>query len=233
TFEGHLNSVLKVQFVSLGMQLLSAGSDGLVKLWTIKDNSCIWALAAPKSERLFVSGGADATFTVWEDFTSQAEEEESRDTELRVEREQELSNCLARKDFVSAVVLCMELDQPFRLLRVLEDLKKSNPEPASTLGLQKVDHFVKTLDKTRLQQLLRYIRDWNTSNRHSGAAQLVLNVVVRSYPPSELLALPGIKELIEGMMPYTERHYAHADELLKRSHILGFTLARMDDFLGI
>ena len=34
-------SVLRVTFLSHGMQLLSAGTDGLLKLWTIKTNDCV------------------------------------------------------------------------------------------------------------------------------------------------------------------------------------------------
>uniref|UniRef100_A0A2K6AEX8 Transducin beta like 3 n=1 Tax=Mandrillus leucophaeus TaxID=9568 RepID=A0A2K6AEX8_MANLE len=41
TFEGH-----DVAFVSRGTQLLSSGSDGLVKLWTIKNNECVRTLDA-------------------------------------------------------------------------------------------------------------------------------------------------------------------------------------------
>uniref|UniRef100_A0AAR2J984 Transducin (beta)-like 3 n=1 Tax=Pygocentrus nattereri TaxID=42514 RepID=A0AAR2J984_PYGNA len=41
TFEGHDASVLKIIFVSRGTQLVSGGSDGLVKLWTIKTNECV------------------------------------------------------------------------------------------------------------------------------------------------------------------------------------------------
>lgn len=41
TFEGHTVSVLRASFLTHGMQLLSAGSDGLLKLWTIKTNECV------------------------------------------------------------------------------------------------------------------------------------------------------------------------------------------------
>uniref|UniRef100_A0A2K6NRR7 Transducin beta like 3 n=1 Tax=Rhinopithecus roxellana TaxID=61622 RepID=A0A2K6NRR7_RHIRO len=41
TFEGH-----DVAFVSRGTQLLSSGSDGLLKLWTIKNNECVRTLDA-------------------------------------------------------------------------------------------------------------------------------------------------------------------------------------------
>lgn len=36
TLEGHLASVLRLDFLSAGSQLLSAGADGLVKLWSVR-----------------------------------------------------------------------------------------------------------------------------------------------------------------------------------------------------
>lgn len=36
TFEGHLSSVLRLDFLSAGTQILSAGADGLIKLWSIR-----------------------------------------------------------------------------------------------------------------------------------------------------------------------------------------------------
>ena len=44
TFEGHTNSVLRVEFVTRGMQLLTCASDGLVKLWNIRDEQCVATL---------------------------------------------------------------------------------------------------------------------------------------------------------------------------------------------
>ena len=38
TFEGHLASVLRVDFLSAGTQLLSAGADGLIKLWSVRES---------------------------------------------------------------------------------------------------------------------------------------------------------------------------------------------------
>lgn len=44
TFEGHTNSVLRVDFLTNGMQLVTSASDGLVKLWNIKDEQCVKTL---------------------------------------------------------------------------------------------------------------------------------------------------------------------------------------------
>uniref|UniRef100_A0A672PIJ7 Uncharacterized protein n=1 Tax=Sinocyclocheilus grahami TaxID=75366 RepID=A0A672PIJ7_SINGR len=75
TFDGHDASVLKVIFVSRGTQLVSSGSDGLVKLWTIKTNECVktfdahqdkvWALHGSSKDDLMVTGSADSTITLW------------------------------------------------------------------------------------------------------------------------------------------------------------------------
>jgi len=40
TFEGHDSSVLRAEFISQGMQLVTAGADGLLKLWSIKTSEC-------------------------------------------------------------------------------------------------------------------------------------------------------------------------------------------------
>ncbi len=78
--------MLKVHFLNHGNQLISTGSDGLVKLWSIKSNECVgtfdehddklWALCVSKDETKFVSGGADGKLIVWKDVTEEIYEEE-------------------------------------------------------------------------------------------------------------------------------------------------------------
>lgn len=53
-----------------------SGSDGLVKLWTIKSSECVrtfdehdakvWALCVSSDESKMVSGAADGTFVQWQ-----------------------------------------------------------------------------------------------------------------------------------------------------------------------
>jgi len=72
---------------------LSSGSDGLLKLWTIKTSECVntfdahegkvWALEPSKEQKHFFSGGSDAVIKVWEDRTLEEEEENfSKNQEL-------------------------------------------------------------------------------------------------------------------------------------------------------
>ena len=44
TFEGHTNSILRVAFMNQGSNLVTSASDGLVKIWTIRDEECVLSL---------------------------------------------------------------------------------------------------------------------------------------------------------------------------------------------
>jgi U3 small nucleolar RNA-associated protein 13 len=91
--------VLKLAFISSGMQLLSSGSDGLLKLWTIKTCECVqsfdhhedkvWALAvAPGDDSIVATGAADGLVNMWSDTTGEVEEEARADAEQRLALEQ-------------------------------------------------------------------------------------------------------------------------------------------------
>lgn len=66
TIEGHESSVLRVEFLSNGLQIISTGGDGLVKLFNVKTSECtstldshearVWALALQKNENGFITG---------------------------------------------------------------------------------------------------------------------------------------------------------------------------------
>ena len=54
TFEGHANSILRVGFINNGLQVVSAGSDGLMKIWDLKRNECL-ATLDEHSDRIWAS----------------------------------------------------------------------------------------------------------------------------------------------------------------------------------
>ena len=65
---------------------MSSGSDGLIKLWTIRTNECeatldhhtdkIWALDYTPTTNEVVSGGGDSQLIFWKDTTMQKQQEE-------------------------------------------------------------------------------------------------------------------------------------------------------------
>lgn len=236
TFEGHTNSVLRVDFLTSGMQLVSSGSDGLLKIWTIKTNECdttldnhtekVWALAVRKDQKFIASGGADSVVNFWEDVTREEQEEELREKEQYIIKEQELQNFMRNKDYLNAILLALSLEQPFRLLSLFRNVMemRSDMEDASITGSAAVDKVLAELGPDNLEKLLIYIRDWNTNAKHADIAQTVLNAILASHSSEEIVSLPKAKELIDGLVPYTERHFQRLDEFITQSYIVDYTL---------
>ncbi|KAJ3016175.1 UNVERIFIED_CONTAM: Transducin (beta)-like 3 [Siphonaria sp. JEL0065] len=242
TLEGHLNSVLKISFLSFGMQMVSSGSDGLVKLWNIKSNECVatfdnhedkvWALTTKSDESLVVSGGADSKITLWEDCTVEEQEELDKENTEKVSKEQDLNNFLKKKDYKNAIILAMELDKPFRLLTLFKQLNKTRLHANSATGLFTVDQVIQELDPTQLHQLLGYIQNWNTHSKHATIAQILLHLILNHKSAASLLETKKVKELLDSLIVYSERHYSHVDDMLRKSYLVSYTLDRMDDMLG-
>ncbi|XP_024403982.1 protein TORMOZ EMBRYO DEFECTIVE [Physcomitrium patens] len=237
TFEGHTASVLKCSFITRGTQLVSAGADGLVKLWTIKTNECvntfdhhedkIWALAVSSGTEKLATGGGDSVVNMWTDCTVDDEEEAIRQEEEEALKDQDLSNALADTDWVKAVQLAFELRRPFRVLKVFTELLGSEGADVHTRQI------LQSLDKDYWKLMLEYIRDWNTKPKSCHVAQRVLHEFFSVVPVSKIVEIPQVRELMEGIIPYTKRHSSRIDRLSRSIFLLDYTLARMNVLIPV
>lgn len=240
TLEGHLNSVLRVAFLGAG-QVVSAGGDGLVKIWKVKESECVgtldggegkvWALAVSGDGEKMASGGGDSVLRIWDDVTAQEAEERRVAEEERIAKEQDLANLVRRKEYAGAVRVAMELGQPFKLAKLFKEVMDEHEE-GSVIGKLEVDAVLRGLETGELEKLLGYVRDWNTNGRWARVAQGVLHALLRFFPAREISALPKCKELVDALVPYTERHLKQLDDLITRSYLVEFTLESMDLLLG-
>jgi len=227
TFEGHSNSVLRLAFINRGMQLVSAGSEGLLKVWNIRDDECcatleghedkVWAMCMDKSERLLVSGGADSTIKFWRDITDETVAKQLKEEEVKMEREQEMSNLIQMKQFDKAVELALMLNHPRRAFKVFQQILND------ASGTSILEDVVTRLENSYLQSLLDYLCEWNTNARNSFASQSILSIVLRMRSYDELLDLPRAKEIIEALLPYTERHYDRVNRLVQQSMFVNYS----------
>lgn len=231
TFEGHLNSVLKVAVY--GDYFASAGGDGLVKVWDPKTNESVatldnheekvWSLTVANGE--LISGGGDGVITVWEDFTEEEQARQEQEREDQVEKQQELENCVRGNEWDRAITLALELNHPFRLLKLFTEVS-NNREEGSITGLNDVDTVLADLDDKRLLKLLERVRDWNTNGRTSLIAQTVLHAILRSRAPDQLNQ-SNLLGILRQILPYTQRHLNRNEELLEASYALDYALKEM------
>ncbi|KAF9245872.1 U3 small nucleolar RNA-associated protein [Melanogaster broomeanus] len=266
TFEGHTNSVLRVDFINYGTQLVSTGSDGLVKLWNVREEECtatldnhedkVWALAISTDERTIVSGAADSIVTFWQDCTEEDEREREAKRTDQVLREQDFMNYLALHDYRRAIELALAMQQPGRLLKLFKDIRSAALEAesyrdTSVSGNHVLDQILRTLPRSDLSLLLRYVRDWNTNAKTSGVAQDVLYAILKlrrvedvvdAFGDNSLEGFNGsirdlrnpaggvtaLKDIVDGLIPYTQRHLARLDQLVQESFVVDYVLSEMD-----
>ncbi|MCJ1405646.1 U3 small nucleolar RNA-associated protein 13 [Xylographa trunciseda] len=260
TLEGHTNSVLKVLWMPLpqqndaevsevskrrGVQIASAGGDGLVKIWDVSSGECdctldnhtdrVWALTVNPLNGTIISGGGDSVVTFWKDTTSSTIAASAAASTARVEQEQQLQNYIHHGSYREAITLALQLNHPARLLALLTTVVNTNPpEPGSLSGLKAVDDVLQHLADEQLFTLLLRLRDWNTNARTAPVAQQILWVLVKSYPATRLTGLKGrgkgsgLKDVLDGLRAYTERHYKRMEELVDESYLVDYTLREME-----
>jgi U3 small nucleolar RNA-associated protein 13 len=136
------------------------------------------------------------------------------------------------------------MEQPGRLLSVFKNLRNSFvlDKPSNSLtGNLAVDEVIRTMSGDDLAKLLKFVTQWNSNGKTSGLAQGVLFAIVKLRTADELMnaykpqfGVPasngsGLKEVVDGLIPYTERHLARMDRLVQESYVVDFLLEEMDN----
>jgi U3 small nucleolar RNA-associated protein 13 len=234
-----------VNFFNHGTQLVSSGSDGLLKLWTIKTGECIetldahtdkvWSLSVGKDDVYIASGGADSLIQIWQDYSEKEEENQRAAQELKLRSEETLANCLLKKDYRNAMLIAISLQQPFRLFSIFNDLLESptRSELERDQLLCMVRELITSLTSDQISTLFSFIRDWNTNAKYCFVSQSLLHMLFQAFPPSYFTENnKSMRTLLEALIPYTERHFQRAHQLFTNSFIVDYTLQSMDLLLG-
>ncbi|KAH9951002.1 WD40 repeat-like protein [Amylocystis lapponica] len=215
----------------------------------------VWALAVSSDESIIVSGAADSVVTFWQDCTEEQEVEKETKRAEMVLKEQDFMNYLALHDYRNAIQLALAMEQPGRLSALFKNISAAPDATPSITGHAAVDEVLRTLAPADLARLLRYVRDWNATARTSGIAQRVLHAVLKlraaedistAFSDDSALAAvedstgalvkkgagsgaTALKDWVEAMIPYTERHLTRMDRLLQESYVVDYMLGEMDD----
>lgn len=149
-------------------------------------------------------------------------------------------------DYRKAIQLALAMEQPGRLLSLFKNIKTIDADDTSITGHPSVDEVIHTLGGSELAKLLLYVRDWNTNAKTSRVAQGILHAVVKLKSSEEVMqafhdrfgddeekgpATSGstLKDLVDALIPYTERHLARMDRLVQESYMVDYILGEMDD----
>ncbi|XP_023345007.1 transducin beta-like protein 3 [Eurytemora carolleeae] len=225
--EGHDCSVLSLVWIN-DQQIASSATDGLIKIWLVSKQECVttleqheekvWTITSLKQDGVLnlVSGSADGQLITWRDITESAALLKQVAAEKIVLSQQKLSNLLASKQFGQALKLALRLSQPFTALKILKKL-----------NMEEMEKAVLSLDNASIDQLLGYTVKWNTNSKHCEAAQSALFIILSNYLPDDLLKLSGSRDWVEGLLPYTEKHFQRLSRLQMKSKFTTFLISNI------
>ncbi|OJJ41099.1 hypothetical protein ASPWEDRAFT_167132 [Aspergillus wentii DTO 134E9] len=205
------------------------------------------------------SGSADSTVTFWTDTTSATYTAAVSANSARVEQDQQLQNYIRAGAYREAITLALQLNHPGRLLSLFTTAIDAADDPYSTAedksarensltGDPSIDEVLQSLDPNNLRSLLLRLRDWNTNARTSRVSQRILFALFRSYPASTFVDLAtasmakrggdsrtaaGMKDILQALAVYTERHYRRVEELTDESYLVEWVLGEMDGGVGL
>lgn len=186
----------------------------------------VWALDLV--DGILVSGGADSRIKVFRDTTKELEEESKKIEEHDILMEQKLANHLRFQEYEEALDIALKMDKPRQALKVLLALLEKDLSKG-TQSLETLTSHIKGWQMSRVSQVLRYCRDWNTRARNSHVAMLTLKAIVTTIPAAQLACVDGLPEILSGIVPYAERHFQRIDKLHASSYLIDFTLHSMGD----
>jgi len=142
------------------------------------------------------------------------------------------------------------MQQPGRLLSLFKSIRGSFDiegfrRSKSFTGSPEVDEVIRTIPAEDLITLIKFVRDWNSNAKTSEIAQEILYAIVKLRSAEEIMemfrpqatltgteqstdASGGLKEIVDGLIPYTERHLARMERLIQESYVVDFLLEEMD-----
>ncbi|KAL3123022.1 hypothetical protein niasHT_001222 [Heterodera trifolii] len=183
----------------------------------------------------FMTGAADGQFAIWTDISEEVKAEKRAEQTKRTEDEQRLSNLLDQDRLGDALLLTLDLAQPFQCLTVLNKLAMDGPQSEESDA--KLLALFRRLSAAQLSILeweegksgVKFYSDslLITPNQVQFVAQLVLNCVLKCVHPEQLLKLPNIGDVVKTFFPYSLRHYGRLTTQRKKVSQLNYTFSCM------
>lgn len=222
--------ITQASFFNHGQQVVTGNAHGVVRVWALAaaeviasheaHTDRIWALNAVETEDslYFVSGGADSRVAAWRDIT---EEETAKSREQRAGfllATQKLQNAMRRGAWAEAFQLALHLKHP-RHLRAVVSAWLAADETGCEDGI--ADIFAAATEAD-LHKALEFTRIWIANARHCLVASVMAAALLRAFPLSRLSKLAALKETLEGLAGYSQRHFTRVSSTAAQLHYVDF-----------
>ena len=212
TFIGHTAAVVALEFMTQGLQLVSADTKGFIRIWRVHSGVClttlatsddekIWALQAIDDGQQIFSGSSSGVIRCWDDVTKERAEERAHARSERIENNIRLEECMHSKQYTEGIRRALQLRHPrfafnfLRLfiadcLRVKAVPEEDNTDIEHTLEETDAPHSItelmRSLDDAAVLTLMQFCVDWVRVSSRSSIAQRCINAVFCTRDPNFL-----------------------------------------------
>ena len=228
SLEGSAGTILGVNFITRGTQLVSACADGSISLWNMKTSESvgrfeehsdkIWGLSVMKDGDELISVDASASLVFWRDSTEEFKQKAFEEEQEKAEEEQEISNSLRNEEYAKALALALKRNHGRKARQIVETIAAKKHE----LAVDYLISIIKEIPRSEntLLNLVEFIIQWNTSPRSCYAAQLAMNALFKSLPLDYLSTnIPGGSGKYTALYAYTQRHLDRIERIETASKI--------------
>merc|ERR1712048_234604 len=156
------NPLLHLLFVNHSTQILATSSDGMISVWSLRQNECIreyrkhadkiWKMIAFGKD-FYISIGCDSIINVYRDETVQNERLRIDKLHKMQQNKTKIDNAIRHKRYGIAIKLCLQLDEPQKLFSFL--LRE-------WAQIKSIKQIMLSLDYKELSLLITYCIDFNT-----------------------------------------------------------------------
>jgi U3 small nucleolar RNA-associated protein 13 len=208
------------------------------KVWTLEAiESEPVAEGEVKSEGVFFSGGGDSLFAMWKDVTEAENLLAIVAAEDVLLMEQQFQGDLRRKDYEKALIGAINLKHSLKILNVLgvilEQDNRGDAVTTDNLGAEqlelfedvwslRLDPYVAKLSDEHIEVVLVFLKDWNTNSRHCYVSQVLISSFLRVVKIDRMMTFNVFKELIPGLLSYSERHFQRLNRLHQATYMLNY-----------
>lgn len=226
TFQGHDCSVLNFDFLSSGLQILSVGSDGNVKLWDCKTNECMktidahsgntWTLSLTDDDSMLVTGGQDEKLVIWSDTTKKEQEERLTNLQSQIVQEQDFTNFINKRKWRKALKMAIAMENQPKTLNVVREILL---EPK---GQEELDIILSKMTLDKLDFVLGCCVNWSASAKNSCTAQLAMNMIIRHLGSDQLIRMPSFASSMDQLKNLTEKSFNRYERLVQQATFVDF-----------
>lgn len=234
TLNEFASPVMRVQFLSHGLQVAAAESNGDIKILRVKTGATdihltgshkngVYGLSSSHDENFLVSGDSNGVLCVWKDNTIETLQKEQEEKDKVSQLQVDLDMAMKQGDFIKALQIVIELGMPHKARLVIRRIAEMREFK------QLKTYFSDLKDMTIFERWFEYVSKWSTNGKWVDDANTVLTSMLETKSINFFIKHRfDLQEKIDSIIPYLERHFSRIEKLSTSVYMVDYMVDSVD-----